>query len=103
LIANRKVDLTVAYPFELMYFTQNNPKFRDQIKLLPIEGVLKYIVGSVACAKTPWGEEVIKSVNQALATVKPTQRYKDAMTRSWPLSSVDHDFEQFYQEVFLNQ
>lgn len=101
LVALNKVDVTFAFPFKYQYFMENNPDHKDKVVIRTIAEKPNYIVGSVACSNTLWGKRVIRRVNEALALLKPTQSYKDAMTRWWPKDSLDKEFEDFYQDQFL--
>ena len=101
LVAIGKVDVTIAFPFEYYYFTENKPEYRQNLALRPIANQPQFIVGHVACAKTPWGEAVIERVDRVLNKLKPTVAYKKAMTKWWPKETLTPEFERFYHQYFL--
>lgn len=103
LIALGRIDVTIAYPFEFEYFTQHQNQDDDVISLIPIANMPRFIHGSIACSKTPWGEKVIAKVDKILTRIKPTKAYQQAMTRWWPESILDKDFETYYHSTFLNR
>ena len=101
LVAAKKVNVTIAFPFEFYYFTEKRPQYREQLVLRPIDKQPLFIVGHIGCAKNEWGAKVIASANRALDKIKPTNEYKHAMTRWWPKAVLNEEFERFYQEYFL--
>lgn len=103
LLAIGRIDITIAYPFELEYFAQYEDGVSYSLELLPIAGLPKFLAGNIACSNTEWGQRAIKHIDKVLTRIKPTKEYKQAMTRWWPKSSLDEDFENYYQNVFLNQ
>ena len=101
LLTVNKVDVTFAYPFEVAWFTKDKPQYRDNLILRPVANQPQFLVGHVTCPKTDWGKQVISRIDEALKNLKPTDKYKQAMTRWWPEQSIDNTFERFYQDHFL--
>lgn len=101
LLAIGRIDVTIAYPFEFEYFAQHEEGIKYSLELLPVVGLSKYISGSIACSNTPWGKRAIKRIDAVLTKIKPTEQYKQAMTRWLPTSSLDDDFKDYYETVFL--
>jgi uncharacterized protein (TIGR02285 family) len=101
LIANERVDAAIAYPFELGFFSKNQPAAGQSLVALEIEGVPPYIAGSVGCPKNQWGANVIVRINEILKEIKPTEEYKQALTTWWEAERQRDAFEYFYQQHFL--
>lgn len=101
LLTVNKVDVTFAYPFEVAWFTKDKPQYRDNLILRPVANQPQFLVGHVTCPKTDWGKQVISRIDEALKNLKPTDTYKQSMTRWWPEQSIDNTFERFYQDHFL--
>lgn len=103
LIASKRVDFTIAYPFELQHFKTNNPNIGKNLVSFKIQGSPAYSVGSVACPKNSWGKLVIKRVDEVLDKLKPTKAYHDALTTWWEHERDNKEFQVFYRDVFIPQ
>jgi len=103
MIAMGRIDVSIAYPFEVNYYLNDNPKERKGIKTYAISGVDKFAFGAVACPKTKWGKKVINQVNMALDELKPTEAYHKAVTTWWEDEADSEAFRQLYVNEFLNQ
>jgi uncharacterized protein (TIGR02285 family) len=82
MVSNRRIDLTVAYPFEIGYFN-NQEDNETPLNMSVIKGVKPYAIGYVACSKTPWGKQVIDRINTLLPSLRRSDAYIDAMTYWW--------------------
>ena len=96
-----RVDATIAYPFELNYYTQHDQLSKQHLETYPILGVPLYSIGHVACPKNEWGKMVITKINAVLEALKPTKAYKYALTSGWQDNRNDPSFEAFYRNEFL--
>lgn len=103
MIRLQRIDFTIVYPFELGYFLKTNENSTDEFVSYTIDGIGEYIVGSIACAKTPWGEKVIAKVNQVLTEIRKTEAYQKAMTTWWESERNKAPFNEFYNYTFLQQ
>lgn len=102
LIERDRIDLTIAYPFEVEHYLKNDKLALGQLVAYPIKDISPYITGSVACPKNAWGEKIIKKINRILKEIKPTIEYQHAVT-AWRESERDSAvFIQYYREHFLN-
>ncbi|MBT0586227.1 TIGR02285 family protein [Alteromonas oceanisediminis] len=100
LIIKRRVDASVAYPFELNLFNLlHSPS--EQLVALPIAGIPEYAIGHVACPDTPWGQQVIERVNAALHRLVAQPEYQRAMTTWWSEERGKPSFISFYREEVL--
>ena len=102
LIELDRVDISIAYPFEVQHYLQNNPLATGQLVAYPIVNIAPYSTGSVACPKNAWGEKIIRQINTILQEIKPTTEYRDAMT-TWRESERNNPlFIHYYRDYFLN-
>jgi uncharacterized protein (TIGR02285 family) len=101
LIERDRVDATIAFPFEIQHYVQNNPDSTGELVAYPIKNISAYSTGAIACPKTPWGKEVIDKINTILKEIKPTIEFQHALT-VWRESERENPlFNQYYQEYFL--
>lgn len=101
MIELERVELTIAYPFEINHYLKNNPTSASQLAVYQIKSVPSYNTGAVGCPNNAWGRSVIKKVNLILKKLKPTQAYKDALLTWRDNERKSAVFEQFYNNVFL--
>lgn len=101
LIQLKRVDATIAYPFELGHFSRENDDSVEQLQTYSIKNVPQYTVGSIACPKNEWGKQVVTRVNAILAEIKSTPQYLEALTTWWEIERTNPEFMQFYQNEFL--
>ncbi len=102
LVALKRVDFTIGYPFELEHFLSKNPALRDEIGSYKLPGTPAFSVGYVACPKTAWGKETIEKINLVLSDIKSTDAYRQAMTSWWEEEASTEAFTHYYQSVFLS-
>lgn len=101
LVIKEKVSATVSYPFELGYFKQQRAGMSRDLISLTIKGIEPYAVGSIACAKTPWGKQVINAINKVVLELRSQPEYLATMTTWWQDELKNEDFRRFYRETFL--
>lgn len=101
LIQLGRIDVTIAYPFEVEYFSLQNSKNLQKLAVLPIQDEAMYIEGSIGCAKTSWGRKVISRVDEILQEIKPSKEYRDALTTWWREESQTEQFKNRYNLYFL--
>lgn len=102
MVERRRVDFTIAFPFELNYFIEKNKIKDDVFVSYYIKDIPKFTLGYVACPKNAWGKEVINKVNRVLKNVKRKQSYKEAVTSWWGHEQFTEEFIHFYNNRFLN-
>ena len=96
-----RVNVTIAYPFEIQHYLKSNPQAKVQLSAFPIANIPLYDVGSVACPKNAWGKQVIQKVNTILKEIKPTIEYQQALTTWRESERNDPTFIKYYREYFL--
>jgi len=101
MVKKKRVDFTIAFPFELNYFIEKNKIKDDVFTSYYIKNIPTYTLGYVACPKNEWGKEVITRVNQVLNEIKHTNDYKQAITSWWKNEQSSKEFEDFYKMRFL--
>lgn len=96
MIERKRLDFVIAYPHEISYYINNNVS-TNRLGIYQIAGIPAYTLSSVACPKTPWGQQAISDINQALRKIKPTKAYQNALL-AWREEEAKHaHFQQFYQ------
>ena len=103
MIEKGRIDVSIAYPFEVNYYLKDSNKREGALKLYAMSGMEKFTFGSVACPKTEWGKRVINKVNLALDVLKPTAAYRKAVTAWWEEEAATEAFNVLYQNEFLNR
>lgn len=101
LVALGKIDYTFSYPIEVNYFNQQHSA--QNLTSWQVKDVQQYVVGYVACSKSPWGKDVIEQVNLALAKLAGSKSYWHAMTSWWPEEVERQEFIDFHRTHFLNE
>ena len=101
LVESRKVSMTFTYPFELSYFYSEHPEAEKSMVSFSVKGAQNYALGSIACAKTPWGLKVIEDVNKAVLNVRRKPEYLKAMTTWWEKERDLPEFQSYYNDEFL--
>ena len=103
MVALGRIDVTIAYPFEVNYYIKNSLGSARSLRVYAIAGMAQFSSGSVACPNTPWGRQVIDKVNAALNRLKPTEAYKQAITTWWEGERDNMSFDAFYRDEFLKR
>lgn len=102
MVQKQRVDFTIAFPFELNYFIEQNKIQPDTFKSYFIKDIPKFTLGYVACPDNKWGKKVISKVNKVLKQVKHNESYKQAVTSWWGNEQFSKEFVEFYNNEFLN-
>jgi uncharacterized protein (TIGR02285 family) len=97
-----RLDGLIALPEEALYQAEQMGIREHLLTLTLSENQHNYHgwLSSVACAKTPWGREVIDKVNRALLELRPTETYRSAYERWLDPNSIA-TYRRAYDEVFL--
>lgn len=103
LIQAKRVDATIAYPAELNYFASQLSVSPQRLKIVGINGTPSFIVASMGCAKTAWGEEVVSDLNRVIAKLSVTADYQKKMTSWFKVEADSERFQQFYKTSLLDQ
>jgi len=101
MIERERVDVSIAYPFEIQHYLKENPQSTGQLASYAIANIPAYNIGAVACPKNAWGKKVIQQVNTILKKIKPTAEYQTAITTWRENERVNPTFIQYYREYFL--
>ena len=101
MIERERVDVSIAYPFEIHHYLKNNPQSTGQLAAYAIANIPAYNIGAVACPKNAWGKKVIQQVNTILKKIKPTAEYQAAITAWRENERVNPAFIRYYREYFL--
>lgn len=102
LIERDRVDISIAYPYEVQHYLKKNPLSTGQLAGYPIANIPAYNIGAVACPKNAWGKKVIDQVNTILKKIKPTAEYQAAITTWRENERNTPAFIQYYNEYFLS-
>jgi uncharacterized protein (TIGR02285 family) len=98
LMADR-VDYIIGTPLETIYIAEDQ-NMKDDILFIPVKEGREYFMGYVACAKTPWGMEAMRSINDVLLKQRPTARYRSLFERWMPKDMIS-DYRKAYRSQFL--
>ena len=102
MLVRGRIDYILDYPFET-YYSLGKLARADDFVSFPIAHTPQFTMGAIGCAKTPWGEDVVRHLDRALSKVKGSPEYKEALTAWLQEFVVDERFEDFYQQHFLTQ
>ena len=102
MLERNRMDVSIAYSFEIQHYLEQKPESAKALVAYPVANISPYDLGSVACPKNAWGENIIRRINEVLKEIKPTLEYKNALT-SWR----EHErksalFNRYYNNYFLN-
>ncbi|MDM7862224.1 TIGR02285 family protein [Alteromonas sp. ASW11-36] len=100
LVNIQRVDATIAYPFELNYYSRE-AMAESNLKSFVILDSPAYSLGHVACPNNAWGKAVIARVNNSLKDLVATPEYLQAMTTWWQAEAQEPMFVEFYNAEFL--
>jgi uncharacterized protein (TIGR02285 family) len=96
-----RVDMTIAYPFEIQHYLKESPENTEPLQAYSIANMAPYDVGSVACPNNAWGKKITQQVNKILKEIKPTIAYQEALT-TWRESERNNKlFKHYYRDYFL--
>lgn len=93
-----RIDFIIDYPVSVNKVLKET-KTNIELESLEIAGSPNYIVGYVACNKSPFAQKVIEDINKALQKLYRSYEFYQAHARY--LDKVDlADFNQAYQTIF---
>jgi len=95
-----RVDFIIAFPTEMKERIKN-AGIEQEIQSVEIANIDSYIVGHIACSKSPAGEKFIHDVDVILKRIYQTEDYINAHLRY--LDEVDHQAFNDYFNVFKKQ
>lgn len=101
MVYKKRVDFTIAYPFELNYYLHKNKISTHSFTSYYIHDIPQFQLGYIACPKSEWGAQVIKKINTVLSETKHTDSYKQAITSWWEGEQSSKEFDVFYKTQFL--
>lgn len=100
LLAHQRVNYSLGYVQELNFYRQQGVPL-DNLQTLRIKHARPYVMGSVGCAKTPWGKQVIDRINQVLLKKRYTPGFIDGIGRWWPEEVESQEYKDFIENEFL--
>lgn len=103
LVGSKRVDFTIAYPFELEYFRNTHDDAEDNLMTYRLPNTPAFSIGHIGCPKNAWGKKVIAEIDKVLDRIKSTEEYKKAMTSWWEKEADTDEFQRFYKESFLKK
>lgn len=98
MLVKGRINYLIAFPVEIQRELQAFPKDL-KIKSYSIASSPKYIVGYIACTKTPLGYQVVEEINQILKKSYKTLQYYEAHSHRLDSNYLPL-FNQYYHEVF---
>lgn len=96
-----RVDLTIAYPFEIQHYLNESPQTAKQLQAYSIANMAPYDIGSIACPNNAWGKKITQQVNKILKEIKPTVTYQKALTTWRENERSSKLFQQYYHDYFI--
>ncbi len=93
-----RIDFIIEYPDDVNEVLKET-KTNMMLESLEIAGSPNYIVGYVACNKSPLGQKVIEDINKALQGLYRSYQFYQAHTRYLDKADLA-DFNQAYQTIF---
>lgn len=94
----KRIDYLITLPWMAEY--QLKPGEREQLSFLAIKECPEIIMYYSLCAKTEWGQNVIKKIDAFLLKERPTPLYRSYMERWMPEGTLE-DFRLMYDTEFL--
>ncbi len=101
MLESDRIDFIISYPSVANYAILKLQS-KHQYRTLKIKGVAPYVMGSIGCSKTPWGEKVIADINKVLAKLKITDAYFNAISSWQNQQTLNQEYRNFYQKNFIN-
>lgn len=101
MLALKRIDGILGYPFEAMYNARMNGT-AGQIAVLPIAESRQYLIGRIAAPRTDWGAAMIFRINKILLRQRPEPSYREAFAR-WLPPEAQAEFDRVYASRFLGE
>lgn len=99
MLRRERVDYVLGFPMEFSYVGETQ-QLNDDIAFLPLEEPRDYAFSYIGCSRTDTGRELIASIDEALAEIRGTDAYREAIER-WLPEIVHESFRRQYREDFL--
>ncbi len=102
MLLSDRVDYLIGFDWELQYLVRKNwsAEKADQLIFLPIQETTPYLISYIACAKTPWGQEVVRQIDDVLEKVVEKEEYRNIWGQ-W--MSNKELYNKLYDDVFLKE
>lgn len=103
MLVRGRIDAIISLPEEVMYHAENLG-VREDIITIEIEETIgdpNGMLCHVACSKSPWGQEIIKNINQVLLEKRPTKEYRALYERWLDINAIKR-YRPLYTKYFLN-
>ncbi|MDI9244233.1 TIGR02285 family protein [Marinobacter sp. CHS3-4] len=101
MLTHKRVDYVLGFPMEFSYVEATRELGRD-IAFLPIRESSEFSYSYIGCSKTATGRQLIVEIDKALARIRKTEAYREAIER-WLPTVVHESFRRHYREDFLTQ
>ncbi len=99
MLTRKRVDYVLGFPMEFSY-AKATQKHEHDIAFLPIKESREFPYSYIGCSKTAIGRQLIARIDEALARIRKTEAYREAIER-WLPTVVHESFRQHYKEDFL--
>lgn len=99
MLMRKRVDYVLGFPMEFSY-VKHTRKLTQDIAFLPLKEPEEFSYSYVGCSKTAAGRQLITEVDKALARIRKTEDYREAIER-WLPPVLHESFRQHYKEEFL--
>ena len=99
MLTRERVDYVLGFPMEFSYVKATRQLERD-IAFLPLKESREFSYSYIGCSKTATGRELIARIDEALARIRKTGDYREAIER-WLPDVVRESFRQHYKDDFL--
>jgi uncharacterized protein (TIGR02285 family) len=83
MVRKRRVDYTIESAQDLWTLTRGRPDV-DDLVTVPIRGASDWVVGGVACPRTPWGLAAIRLVDRELGTPEGAAMLREMLLAQLP-------------------
>lgn len=99
MLMHKRVDYVLGFPMEFSY-VKHTRKLTQDIVFLPLKEPKEFSYSYVGCSKTATGRQLIAEIDTALAGIRKSEDYRDAIER-WLPPVLHKSFRQHYQDEFL--
>ncbi|TDT41788.1 uncharacterized protein (TIGR02285 family) [Halospina denitrificans] len=99
MLTRERVDYVLGFPMEFSYVKETR-KLQREIAFLPIRESREFSYSYIGCSKTATGRQLIAEIDEALARIRKTEAYREAIER-WLPTVVHESFREHYTEDFL--
>lgn len=99
MIANKRLDYTVTYPWMVTYFSQETG-LSDQLITLKLKESRNPIIWYAACPKNEWGAALAQEIDRVLIRIRPEKRYRKILEK-WMPKEILPEYRYQYDNIFL--